>query len=113
MKCPKFQVFKSSKNQQYYFRLLAKNGEIILASEGYTTKYNCIKGIQSVKKHASNKKGYSCKNTTSHYSFVLKANNYKTIGHSESYTSKQAREKGIQSVEKNAPIADIEILDKT
>ena len=31
---PKFQVFKG-KNDQFYFRLVAANGEKVLTSEGY------------------------------------------------------------------------------
>ena len=39
-------------NGQYYFVLKAENGQIILASEGYTSKAGCINGIESVKKNA-------------------------------------------------------------
>ena len=48
----KFQIFKSTKNSQYYFRLRASNNKIVLASEGYTTKDNCKNGIKSVKIHS-------------------------------------------------------------
>lgn len=51
MKKPKFEVFKD-KSGEFRFRLKASGGEIIAASEGYTTKYNCLKGIESVKKNA-------------------------------------------------------------
>ncbi|NJK97274.1 MAG: YegP family protein [Bacteroidales bacterium] len=33
MENPKFQVFKSQANSQYYYRLKARNGEIILKGE--------------------------------------------------------------------------------
>jgi uncharacterized protein YegP (UPF0339 family) len=46
---PKFQVF-SDKLGEYRFRLLASNGEIIAASEGYLTKEGCLNGIEAVKK---------------------------------------------------------------
>ena len=45
----KFEIFLA-KNNEFYFRLKAGNGEIILGSEGYTTKANCTNGIESVKK---------------------------------------------------------------
>lgn len=48
---PKFEVFLD-KAGEFRFRLKAKNGEIILESEGYTTKPNCMHGIESVKKNA-------------------------------------------------------------
>ena len=41
---PKFQVFKGIDNQ-FYFRLKAQNGEIILASEAYTAKQSAFDTI--------------------------------------------------------------------
>ena len=35
-------VIKKAKNGQFYFRLKAGNGEIILASEMYKAKSSCI-----------------------------------------------------------------------
>ncbi len=51
VKHPKYQVFED-KVGEIHFRLKAKNGEIILASEGYKAKAACINGIESVKKNA-------------------------------------------------------------
>ena len=45
---PKYEIFKSEKDQQFYFHLKAGNGEIILASEGYVAKESAQKGIHSV-----------------------------------------------------------------
>lgn len=42
------QVFKSEKNGNWYFRIVAKNGEIVAQSEGYTTKQSAIKGLSAV-----------------------------------------------------------------
>ena len=50
-KSPKFEVFVDKKGE-FRFRLKAKNGEIIAASEGYTAKSSCINGIESVKNNA-------------------------------------------------------------
>lgn len=47
----KFEVSKR-KNGETQFNLKAGNGEIILTSEGYTTKAACMNGIESVKKNA-------------------------------------------------------------
>ncbi len=44
---PKFEIYKD-KAEEFRFRLRAKNGQNILASEGYSTKANCKKGILSV-----------------------------------------------------------------
>jgi len=47
----KFEVFKDSSGQ-FRFRLRASNNEIIAISEAYTSKANCMNGVDSVKKNA-------------------------------------------------------------
>ena len=49
---PKFEMYKD-KAGEFRFRLKARNGEIIGVSEGYTTKANCVNGVESVKKNAA------------------------------------------------------------
>ena len=49
--CPKFELF-SDKEGKFRFRLRASNGEIICASQGYTTKDSAMTGIASVKANA-------------------------------------------------------------
>lgn len=39
-----------SKNKQFYFVLVARNGEVIATSETYYSKQMCRKGIWAVKK---------------------------------------------------------------
>ena len=51
LKNPKFEIYKD-KAGEFRFRLRAKNGQIILASEGYGTKANCKNGIDSIGKNA-------------------------------------------------------------
>ena len=51
VKHPKFEVYQD-KAGEFRFRLKARNGEIILASEGYKEKKSCLNGIESVKKNA-------------------------------------------------------------
>lgn len=46
-----FEIYKD-KAGEYRFRLKASNGEIIAVSEGYTTKQNAQKGVESVKNNA-------------------------------------------------------------
>lgn len=43
-------VISKRKNDEFQFNLKADNGQIILTSKGYTTKANCLNGIESVKK---------------------------------------------------------------
>ncbi|MBL0743043.1 YegP family protein [Chryseolinea lacunae] len=85
MENPKFRI-KPSINNQFYFVLRARNGEIVLAaSENYTTKQSCKVGIASVKENAPYNDRYEKKNTSSNYSFLLKASNGKVLGKSETY----------------------------
>lgn len=50
-KNPKFEIYKD-KAGEFRFRLKARNGEIIAASEGYVKKDSCKNGIESVRKNA-------------------------------------------------------------
>ena len=49
-KNPKFEIYLDKKGE-YRFRLKAKNGEPIAASEGYKAKASCKNGIESVRKN--------------------------------------------------------------
>lgn len=107
---PKFQIF-SGKDDHFYFRLKAKNGETILGSEGYKAKASCENGIRSVKENAVNQDRFENKMTQNGRPyFVLKAANHEVIGSSEPYSSEQSRDNGIASVMTNAPIAPVEDL---
>ncbi len=49
----KFEIFVGS-DDKFYFHLKADNGEIIAASQGYTTKQAAEIGIDAIKRIASN-----------------------------------------------------------
>ena len=51
VKHPKFEIYED-KSGEFRFRLKAGNGQIIATGEGYTTRANCINGVDSVKKNA-------------------------------------------------------------
>jgi uncharacterized protein len=110
MNNPKFQVFKSVSNNEYYYRLRSPNGEIILNSEGYKSKQSCYEGIAAVKLNAPYDSRYERHDGTYNYRFNLKAANGEIVGRSESYTTSTARENGIAAVKRDAPGAPIEDL---
>ena len=105
-----FEIFKGS-DFQYYFRLRASNGEIVLGSEGYVTKEGCKNGIASVKQNAPFDSQYSRRKATDgrHY-FNLLAQNYQVIGTSQMYWTEFARENGISVVKREAPFAPVKDL---
>lgn len=47
----KFEIFLAD-NGNYYFRLKAPNGEIIVQSEGYRSKQGAENGVKAVKRYA-------------------------------------------------------------
>jgi uncharacterized protein YegP (UPF0339 family) len=101
-------VISTRKNGEFHFNLKATNGQVILSSEGYTTRNACENGIESVKKNASNDDRYERKTTASgKFRFNLKASNGQVIGSSETYESESGRDNGIESVKRNAPDADV------
>ncbi|WP_047679564.1 MULTISPECIES: YegP family protein [Xenorhabdus] len=92
---------KKAKNGQFYFNLVAANGDIILSSEMYTTKAAANKGIYSVQVNSPDKTRHEVrKNKSGKSYFVLKARNHQVIGISEYYGNETAMKKGIQSVMK-------------
>ena len=50
---PKFEMY-IDKAGEYRFRLKARNGEVIAASEGYKAKASCENGIESVRTNTIN-----------------------------------------------------------
>lgn len=96
------------KNGEFQFNLKASNGEIILTSEGYTTKAACLNGVDSVKRNSVNEERFDRLTATNGKPyFNLKATNGQVIGRSQMYASERNRDNGIASVMKNAPVADI------
>jgi uncharacterized protein len=99
---------KTGKDSQFYFNLKAGNGQIILGSEGYTTRAACDNGIESVRKNAPDSTRYSKEVSTGGQPyFNLKAGNGQVIGRSQMYADEAGRDNGIQSVMTNAPDATV------
>jgi uncharacterized protein YegP (UPF0339 family) len=101
-------LISKRKNDEFQFVLKAGNGQVILSSEGYSTKAACDNGIESVRKNSQIEARFDkleSKNGKPY--FNLKASNGQIIGNSEMYESVAARDNGIESVAKNAPDADV------
>ncbi len=105
-------VVKTRKDGEFQFNLKASNGQVILSSEGYSTKASCLNGVESVKRNSQDDNKFERKITANgKFYFNLKATNGQIIGNSELYETESGREKGIESVKANAPKATIEDLD--
>ena len=105
-------VITLRKNGEYQFNLKATNGQVILTSEGYTTKAACMNGIESVKKNCQLDARFERKVASNGKPFFnLKAANGQNIGSSQMYANEKNMLNGVASVKKNAPEA--QVVDQT
>lgn len=104
---PKF-VLKSSTSNQFYWVLIARNGEPILKSQMYASKQGAAVGIQSCRTNVADRNFDRKSAANGQLYFNQVATNGQIIGTSEMYTSITGRENGIQSVKSNAPVAAFE-----
>lgn len=103
---------RNSSNSQYYWNLIALNGEPLLTSETYTSKTNALNGIQSSKRNVADS-NFNRKTALNGQPFFTQvATNGEPIGKSEMYNSVQARDNGIAAVKRDAPNATVEDLTK-
>lgn len=108
----KFEIY-TAKNGEFYFRLKAGNGQVILSSEGYKQKSSAENGVESVKKNATDDARFEKKTAANgKFHFSLKSTNGQVIGTSQMYTTEDSRDNGIESVQKNAPAAEVVEVDE-
>jgi len=104
----KFEIYKSESGAKFYFRLKAKNGQVILTSQGYAGKPSALNGAESVKKNSASKDNFEIKESSDGKPyFNLLAANKQVIGTSQRYSSDSSMKKGIDSVMTVAPQAEI------
>ena len=95
---PSFELFEG-KNGDYYFNLAATNHEVVLSSEGYTSRTGALSGILSVLNNAGDEANYELREAVNgQFYFVLQAQNGETIGMSELYSTKGNATQGIDTV---------------
>ena len=85
-------VISIRKNGEFQFNLKATNGQVILSSEGYTTKAACMNRIKSVKKNAPTENRFE-KNIAKNgkFYFNLKATNGQDDRSEERRVGKECR----------------------
>lgn len=93
-----FNVFKGL-DGKYYFNLKAANGEIVLASQAYTTKASAKKGVASIRDNGGDAENYEIRMAQNDQAyFVLKAANGKVIATGETYVSTSNAERAVESI---------------
>ena len=103
----KFELYKD-KAGEFRFRLKAGNGEVVLTSEGYSSRAGAINGVESVKKNAADTALFEATETKGgKFRFNLKAANHQVIGTSQNYDSAASRDNGIGAVGRAAAGAEV------
>jgi hypothetical protein len=94
----RFEVF-TGEDKKAYFHLRAGNGEIVLQSQGYTTKQSAATGIASVKTNGVVASQWQIVETVDgEYSIRLVAKNGQIIARGESYVSKSGAQSAIATI---------------
>ena len=102
---------KRARNGEFFFNLLAANGQNILKSETYGSKSAAMNGIASVQTNCKDEGQYECKTSGNGKTyFVLKAKNHQVIGQSQMYESESGCANGMASVQTNGSTSDIRDL---
>jgi hypothetical protein len=85
---------------QFRFNVYAKNGQIILSSEQYTTEAAAFNGAFAVQSEGQNASAYTLKtNASGGFYFTVKAQNGEIIGVSQQYTTKASAQSAMTSLQ--------------
>lgn len=105
---------KVAKNGEFFFNLLAANGQNILKSEMYSSKSAAMNGIASIQSNCADDGQYECKTSNNGKAyFVLKAKNHQVIGQSQMYESDDGCKNGMASVKTNGVSTEIKDLTES
>lgn len=108
---PKFQIYKDAA-EEYRFRVVSENNDVVASSEAYEQYASCLKGIESVRRNSRaevedliindrklpNPKYQIYKDTADKFRFRLKAANGEIVAQGEGYETKEACMNGIKVV---------------
>jgi uncharacterized protein YegP (UPF0339 family) len=95
---PKFETFKGT-DGKYYFQLRAKNGQVVLQSQGYTTKSSAEKGEASAEINGADASHFAiAAGEGGQYDFRIVAANHQVVAHSHMYADKSGALHGASAV---------------
>ena len=110
-------VFVISKrtNGDFQFNLKSGNGQIVLTSQGYSSKISCENGIESIRHNSREESNFEFKIASNgKFYFVLKASNGQIIGTSEMYENESTLLSAIGSVKfaaQDAIVKDMSLVN--
>ncbi|HEU0036038.1 MAG TPA: DUF1508 domain-containing protein [Kofleriaceae bacterium] len=89
---------------QFHFNFFARNGQIVLSSEAYTTEAAAYNGAMAVQADGQSAAAYTInQNATGGFYFVVKAQNGEIIGTSQQYTTKDSAQSAATAVQALLP----------
>ena len=107
----KFEIFQSEGNQKYYFRLKAKNGQIVLSGNAHDSVDAAKASIAAVRDRASDAGNFRTNETAGgKFTFSLRSSDDKSLGNSQAYKSEKSMKNGIASVGRNSAEATVEVV---
>ncbi|MEO8703347.1 MAG: DUF1508 domain-containing protein [Kofleriaceae bacterium] len=93
---------------QFHFNFFAKNGQIVLSSESYTSQEAAFNGAFAVQTVGQNAAAYTVKQSESgSFFFTVKAENGQVVGISQQYTTKQSAQTGAAALQKLLPTISV------
>ena len=104
----RFEVLFNESTGKYRFNLFAKNGQIVLSSEQYTTEAAAYNGAFAVQTEGQAATSYTIKqNTAGGYYFNVTAQNGEIVGTSQQYTAKESATSAITSMQTFLPTVTV------
>lgn len=94
--------------EQYSWMLKEDNDDILLTSEPFTTRENCVAGIEDSKKHIGERNFKDLLSVRNEPYFTQIGGNYQVLGTSPMYMTDAEKDAGIENVKRKAPSASIE-----
>jgi len=92
----------------YYFNLIASNGQVILSSEPYRSDLERNKGIHYVQSGFVHATRFERRiSADGLYYFLVRSGNGEIIGKSRFYESEASRDNGMEAVKNNARDAEV------
>jgi len=102
------EVLFNEATNKFRFNVHAKNGQIVLSSEQYTTQAAAFNGAFAVQADGTTAANYAIKtNTAGGFYFNLTALNGQIIGTSQQYTTRASAESAVQSLQSFLPTVTV------
>lgn len=109
MGIPRFEVAHGPTNQTQY-KLYDADGKVVVTSDGFPSKAECFKAIQSIKENARVGQRWELKSVDEKHFFVLKSASHTVLAKGGPYGTVEEREK-VATIVRNS--VEAAVIDKS